>query len=271
MLGVSDFFRPKGEDNPELQVDKSNEAPHDFSSHLSKRTFDFCFDNSKGQIQTLGLIEHDTPYMDLTNESNQGLRRDGKSRFQIETDELQKVRQSQIKLRQSREAQKGEINSLNQSLKQNERDLQDVRTKLANTQEELTLCKDDLFRLQPAAQVPDTDILKDFDQLCENIVSWIDDELLSFENASPNAQTNQIFSDGGSIHAAHLLHEYPNIGEYLVRHEVHHRLQNSILDPDTYLLGLNDGTVTVLKEVERSMLHSTPPRGRTPTESLREF
>ncbi len=140
-------------------------------------------------------------------------------------------------------------------------ELQALREKLAASQRELSACKDDLFRLQPIAQIPDSDISKNFDFICQQIVNWIDGELLSFEQANPHLSQQDFFSIGEDIKTGWHLEKNPELGEYLTRYLIHCYFEANMLGRNCPLLGLSRGEQELLQRTERSMAELDPPRG----------
>lgn len=140
-------------------------------------------------------------------------------------------------------------------------ELQHCRTKLAAAQQDLVACKDDIFRLQPIPQVPDSAITKDFESLCHQIMHWIEAEVVAFERANPQHEHEHIFSIGDNRVAARFLTRHPAAGECLARYLIHRFLINHVFHPDVYLLGLSDNTKAFLRSTEESMARLDPPRG----------
>lgn len=140
-------------------------------------------------------------------------------------------------------------------------ELQGLREKLAASQQDLSACKDDLFRLQPIAQTPDSDISKSFDFICQQIVDWIDEELLGFEQANLHLSQKDFFLVGGDIKIVGHLQKNIELGEYLSRYMIHCYLEAKLLGPSCPLLGLARGDQELLQRTERSMGKLHPPRG----------
>ena len=141
-------------------------------------------------------------------------------------------------------------------------ELQGLREKVAATQRELSACKDDLFRLQPFAQIPDSEISKGFDFLCQQIVNWIDIELLEFEQANPHLTQKDFFSAGGNITIARHAHRNTELGEYLSRYMIHSCIVAKLLGSSCTFLGLTRDERELLQRTQRSMAKLEPPRGR---------
>lgn len=136
-----------------------------------------------------------------------------------------------------------------------------ARSEFETVRRQLRLCKDDLFRLQPMAQLPDTEIVKDFESICQDIIGWIDVEVSAFEKSYPSAVPSQIFSGGCNPDAIHLLEHFPTFGEYFVRYVVHYCLYNAMFSRSVYLLGLPKEVKKCLQAAEHRMATLEPPRG----------
>ena len=142
-----------------------------------------------------------------------------------------------------------------------EQQVEQLRSELESTQRHLQLCKDDLFRLQPMAQMPDTEVVKEFESVCQDVISWIDVEISAFEKTYPNAEQGQIFSGGAIPEAVYLLEQFPTFGEYWVRFLIHHCLHYTVFSRAVYLLGLPKETKQYLQAAEESMASLEPRRG----------
>ena len=136
-----------------------------------------------------------------------------------------------------------------------------LRSELEITQGQLRLCKDDLFRLQPMAQVPDTEIVKEFGSICQDVIGWIDIEISAFEKSYPSAEPSKIFSGGRFPNIRYMLEQFPTFGEYWVRYVVHNCLYGTIFSRSVYLLGLPEKTKQCLQAAEERMASLEPPRG----------
>ena len=143
----------------------------------------------------------------------------------------------------------------------NDTELQDLGERLAASQRELSACKDDLFRLQPIPQIPDSDISRNFDSICQQIINWIDGELLGYEHANPHLNQKDFFLVGGNIRIARHLQKNTELGEYLTRNMIHCYLEGKLLGPNCPPLGLTRGDQELLQRAERSMAKLDPPRG----------
>ena len=172
-----------------------------------------------------------------------------------------KVQSLQDKLKHSeKELKASQVKS--SQLQRTEESLEETREKMMALQSELTACKDDLFGLRPAAPIPETDILKNFETIGQQIVNWIDGEVLAFQKSHPDAEPQHIFTTDSDGEASNFLATYPAAGEYLVRFLIHRFLQDHIFSPDIYLVGLPEETQFLLRRVEESMKRLKPPKGR---------
>ena len=175
-------------------------------------------------------------------------------------EDFQKVRQ----LRQELASVRRELEASQDDLRctQNTcRELQKVRKKLAVSQAELTACKDEVFRLQPIAQIPDSRVAKEFETLCQQIVNWIEAEVVLFEKARPETGPEHIFSIGEHKEAAQFMEQHPRSGEHLATYMIHRWLQEHIFGQKLSCLGLPVEAVQLLETAEQSMERLDPPRG----------
>lgn len=184
---------------------------------------------------------------------------------------LQKLRRSEKhfeelriqhgKLLHDYKKQDAEVKGLVSFLSNAEIHRQEMDIKLAISQQQLQACKDDLFRMQPQAQIPDMDISKGFDAICQCIIGWVETEISIFEKAHPTISTEDLFSAAGDSNVFLMLQEFPESGEYLIRYEIHQCLQETMFGKEIFLLGLPEKTAAILQQAERSMKGMEPHRG----------
>lgn len=136
-----------------------------------------------------------------------------------------------------------------------------LEAKIHTLHGDLEACKDDLFRLQPAAQIPDTEIVSDFNSLAEKIHRWIEVELSDFERTNPAIRNQDFFSSDSNADASKIIRKYPEVGEYLVRYEIHRYLQEHMLGDMVYLLGLPENVTSILQRAQDSMARLQPRKG----------
>ena len=141
------------------------------------------------------------------------------------------------------------------------KELQKTRRKLAALQDELTACKDELFRLQPIAQIPDSRVAKEFENLCQHIVNWIEAEVAKFEKAHPEDGQEHILSIGEDKEATQFMTQHPRGGEHLAAHLIHRWLQDHLFEQKFSCSGMPAEAIQLLERAEQSMARLDPPRG----------
>lgn len=161
------------------------------------------------------------------------------------------------------ETQAGNVVNLTAALQNAEGELRVLRRELAESQQALIACKDDIFRLQPKTQLSDSDVLKAFESICQEVVNWIDEEIDAFETAKSNSRPEQIFSANAESAFAQFLRRYPERGEYLVQYTIHLCLYEHLFGPNIYLFGLPSGASSFLQQTEQSMMKLNSVRGTT--------
>ena len=160
------------------------------------------------------------------------------------------------------------VKNLRADLKQSKDKVRDVKAinsdlqeKLVTSQKELTMCRDDLFNLQPMVQVADSTIVEALEIVDQEVVSWIETEVASYEKTHPGAEEEHIFSVGDNRDAAIFLAHHPGAGEHFARYLVYRFLQANLFGRKYNLLGLKGKTAQLLQEAEHSMANFDPPRG----------
>ena len=144
-----------------------------------------------------------------------------------------------------------------------------LESRAQDLETELRACKDELFSLQPADQVTDSQISADWDNLCRNIVHWIDNQSGGMSSLSSQLQellAFDKFNDAISFFwgkETQILAKYhPNILEDLLRYNIHLLLERNIFNENLYMLGILKKETTVLSFVEKSLSTLEPKRGR---------
>ena len=162
-----------------------------------------------------------------------------------------------------------------QALATNEQDLRELSAlrasksallgRIAVLQSELQACKDDLFRMQPTSQVPDSMIAQRFQSLDAQICDWIGTEISRFlDKWQPKHSGDQpkLFDHCGDPTTKGFLACYPDTGgEHMVRSIIHYYFQKQLLGDKILLFGLDDIPVGWLKWIEQSMSKLQPQRG----------
>ena len=136
-----------------------------------------------------------------------------------------------------------------------------MRDDLTATKEELSQCKDDVFRLQTASQVPDSEISKRFESLGQQIIHWIDAKVADFDTARPEAEPDRVFLVGEDKQARTFLRLHPGAGEHLARYLIHRFLDKNVFGKKLYFFGLSDEKLQFMKDTELEMARFDPPRG----------
>ncbi|KAL8914873.1 MAG: hypothetical protein Q9172_006992 [Xanthocarpia lactea] len=145
--------------------------------------------------------------------------------------------------------------------------LQSLQKQNARLNEDLTECRDDILRLQPPSQIPDSKIAEEYSSLYHQIASWVDDE--AEESQSMESRLGDLATDKD---APELLKAYldpdlirltkryseaePLILRYIIQLHVH----RVILASDIYLFGLDEHTIDMLRSVEHAMEALEPKR-----------
>jgi len=127
---------------------------------------------------------------------------------------------------------------------------------------ELQACKDDLFSLQPVAEVTDAEIIHQFENICEQVSSWVDGEISLFQGRAGGSSAElRMFQCEEIPEIAAMLERISQTGEYLVEASVHRELQEGLLGNHIYLFGLSSDTISLLQAAEDKMKTLDPPRG----------
>ena len=139
-------------------------------------------------------------------------------------------------------------------------EIQKLQLTISKLREELEACKDDLFRVQPIIYTSDTEILNRYENISQQIWSWVDAEI-SIAEANTKSNT-KLFSDGGNTYIASLFHAGLNIGEYLLVATIHYYLVEKLFGTAIYLFGVPSDLVDILQKTEKSMTGLKPRRGK---------
>ncbi|MCJ1373867.1 hypothetical protein MMC20_005097 [Loxospora ochrophaea] len=156
--------------------------------------------------------------------------------------------------------QASEIDNLSWLLRTYQKDYGNLQRKNIGLQRELQICRDDLFRLQPAIQKPDSEITNQFETLCQKISSWIDQEIIMLEDNSVG-QEKELFSVTDNDEIASLLEEFPRSGEFWITAVIHQKIQRAFFRSNIYLFGLPGNLRQLLQNLEQNMVLLEPSRG----------
>lgn len=157
-------------------------------------------------------------------------------------------------------------------VKSNMREISTLREKNSSLHErntvlerELQACKDDLFRMQPLSQLPDSTIAQRFETLNDNICDWIDQEISLYLDEwhpkSPEAQP-KLFHHNGDSTVRGFLAQYPDTGgDNIIRFTLHCFIQKKLFSDEVLLVGLSSSDSEWLRWIEHGMSRLQPPRG----------
>ena len=139
-------------------------------------------------------------------------------------------------------------------------------------QENLTECKDDLLRLQPPSQTPDSELAEQYSSLTQHISRWVDDETedsqgmeLCFESLSKADDLPESLKPYLTDEHIRLGKKSPNAQPFIIRFVVHRYLENCIFGNDVYLFGLDTRSIKLFEGIEQGMHALEPPRGTRPS------
>ncbi|KAL9027517.1 MAG: hypothetical protein Q9196_003963 [Gyalolechia fulgens] len=148
--------------------------------------------------------------------------------------------------------------------------LQTLQKQNARLNEDLTECRDDILRLQPPCQIPDSKIAEEYANLHQQIASWVDDEAedsLSMETQLGNLLADK---DAPELLKSTLDHDlikatkkYPDAEPLILRYIIQTLIHRSILADDIYLFGLDEHNVDVLRSIAHAMEDLEPKRGKS--------
>lgn len=183
--------------------------------------------------------------------------------FNMMASELDRLRKENAKLACSRSAIELENKHLREKNLEAEQNMEQFRLHANVLQHELQACKDDLFRLQPMVQVTDSQIVNQFDHVCEEVSSWVDEEISSYERRAGALETGTcLVLDCGNPEIKTMLQKHPQASEYLLGSVIHQHLQRRVLGKHVYLFGLSQEEIAFLRTTEKRMAQLDPPRGK---------
>ncbi|KAL8884324.1 MAG: hypothetical protein Q9215_007597 [Flavoplaca cf. flavocitrina] len=148
-----------------------------------------------------------------------------------------------------------------------ENKLQTLQKQNARLNEDLTECRDDILRLQPPSQIPDSKIAEEYSSLYQQIASWVDDE--ADDTQSMEARLTDLATDKEAPELLRayldpdlirLTKKYSDAEPLVLRYIIQLHLHRVILADDTYLFGLDEHNITMLRSVEHAMEALEPKR-----------
>ncbi|KAL8680600.1 MAG: hypothetical protein Q9224_006926 [Gallowayella concinna] len=134
--------------------------------------------------------------------------------------------------------------------------------------EDLTECRDDILRLQPPTQIPDSKIAEGYSSLYQQIASWVDDE--AEESQSMESRMSDISTDKDTpellkayldTDLIRLTKKYSEAEPLILRYIIQLHMHRLILADDIYLFGLDEHNITILRSIEHAMESLEPKRG----------
>ncbi|KAL8766889.1 MAG: hypothetical protein Q9209_006437 [Squamulea sp. 1 TL-2023] len=145
--------------------------------------------------------------------------------------------------------------------------LQNLQKQNARLNEDLTECRDDILRLQPPSQIPDSKIAEEYSGLHQQIASWVDDE--ADDSQTMEARLEELANDKEAPdllkayldpELIRLARKYSEAEPLILRYIIQLHLHRVILADDTYLFGLDEHNITLLRSIEHAMEALEPKR-----------
>lgn len=136
--------------------------------------------------------------------------------------------------------------------------------------EEMSRCKDALFSLQPQEQIPDSQISREWEALCDQISRWVDDEISTeatlkalLRKADEARQFTGIVAEFWNDDVQRLAARYPGSLDDLFQFQIHRLLEDRLFKDSIYLVTLNSNQAKLLRSLEVSLSNLKPERGKT--------
>ncbi|KAI4173126.1 MAG: hypothetical protein LQ346_008470 [Caloplaca aetnensis] len=145
--------------------------------------------------------------------------------------------------------------------------LQSLQKQNNRLNDDLTECRDDILRLQPPSQIPDSKIAEEFNNLYQQIASWVDDE--AEDSLSMEARLGSLLTDKDapellkSILDNDLIRatrKYPDAEPLILRYIIQIHIHRCILADELYLFGLDEHNETILRSIAHAMEALEPKR-----------
>ena len=161
-----------------------------------------------------------------------------------------------------------DANGEREELESNNRKLQ---KQIKDINVNLTECKDDLLRLQPSSQVSDSEIGDKYNNLSQQITSWVDDQTEDSEALEERFEKHATKESLGldpilSMHINELhvkiAQSYPDSIPLLIQYVIHRCLEQYVLGNGIYFYGLDIRNIGLLQEAEQGMKLLEPSRGK---------
>ncbi|KAL8685811.1 MAG: hypothetical protein Q9218_007531 [Villophora microphyllina] len=145
--------------------------------------------------------------------------------------------------------------------------LQNLQKQNARLNEDLTECRDDILRLQPPSQIPDSKIADEYANLYQQIASWVDDEAedssameTQLENIHTDKDAPQLLKTCLDSDVLRATRKHSDAEPLILRYVIQTHLHQRILADDLYLFGLDDHSIHLLRTIAHSMADLEPKR-----------
>lgn len=146
-----------------------------------------------------------------------------------------------------------------------------LQRQVRDLNENLTECKDDLLRLQPPSQVPDSEVSDLYATLAQHVSRWSDDateeeDLVAtrFEDLLKADEVPGLLGKYLNRDYLKLAKKYPDAQPHIIQLVVHRYIEDNLLNPELFVFGLDAQNITLLQEVEQGLGNLEPPRGKAP-------
>ena len=143
--------------------------------------------------------------------------------------------------------------------------LESVDVQKKALEQELRACKDDLFKMQPRIKVPDSEIVRAFEDLDEHICSWVEGHIARSEKnleADPHGSLSDLFHHDYMPGVKEVLSSCPTSGgEYILCYMIHAMLQEMVFEPDILSIGLDEPNSVLIRRTEGAMEKASSSRG----------
>ena len=124
-------------------------------------------------------------------------------------------------------------------------------------EQDLTTCKDDIFRLQPVEPIPESVLIADLDSLCKSLGDWIEVEISEFEHANPAMDLQEIMAVQPISPEGKYLRNVPKATVPLIKRIVWKWMILSAFSDDVMLWGLCDIATMSLMDAQNAMQASS--------------
>ncbi|KAI4271491.1 MAG: hypothetical protein LQ337_005971 [Flavoplaca oasis] len=148
-----------------------------------------------------------------------------------------------------------------------ENKLQTLQKQNARLNEDLTECRDDILRLQPPSQIPDSKIAEEYSSLYQQIASWVDDEAddtqfmeTSLTDLATDKKAPELLRAYLDPDLIRLTKKHSDAEPLVLRYIIQLHLHRVILADDIYLFGLDEHNITMLRSIEHAMEALEPKR-----------